>query len=54
MKKAINVVLLKCACLLFIAGLSASVLAEDDTYEQDTILKEAGDFFGGGAEGLML
>ena len=52
MKKTINVVLLKCACLLFVTGLSVSVQAEDDTYEQDTILKEAGDFFGSGAEGL--
>jgi len=51
-KKAINVVLLKCVCLLFITGLGVSVQAEEETYEQDTILKEAGDFFGGGAEGL--
>ena len=26
--------------------------AEDDAYEEDTILKEADAFFGGGAEGL--
>jgi len=52
MKQSINVVLRECVWLLFFAGLSACVQAEDDTYEEDTILKEAGDFFGGGAEGL--
>ncbi len=52
MKQAINIVLLKFICLLFFAGLSVSVQAGDDTYEEDTILKEAGDFFGGGADGL--
>lgn len=52
MKQAINKVLLKYVCLLFITGLSVSVQAEEDTYEEDTILKEADAFFGGGAEGL--
>ena len=43
--------------LLWVLGFSfiaiaAPVFAEDDGFEQDTILKDAGDFFGSGAEGL--
>ena len=39
------------ACLVCI-GLNGSVFAETDTYEEDSILDEATNFFGEGAEGL--
>jgi hypothetical protein len=37
---------------LFFISVAAPVSAADDGFEQDTILKDAGDFFGSGAEGL--
>lgn len=42
------------AVLLSILLITASshVMAEDDTYEKDTIINEAANFFGEGAEGL--
>lgn len=52
MKHAINAMLLRFVCMLCFAGYFTLVQAEDDTYEEDTILKEADAFFGGGAEGL--
>ncbi len=52
MKQIINLGLLRFVCLLCFVGVSVFVQAEDDTYEEDTILKEADAFFGGGAEGL--
>lgn len=39
--------------LFFCLGASGPLLAEEeDTYEEKTMLQEAGDFFGAGAEGL--
>lgn len=38
--------------VLLTAGLISHSHADEETYEQDTILKEASDFFGAGAEGL--
>jgi hypothetical protein len=38
--------------LLFIATLPVAQAEVEDTYEQNSILSEAEDFFGGGAEGL--
>ena len=52
MKQSINVMLLRFFCVLCFAGHLTLAQAEDDTYEEDTILKEADAFFGGGAEGL--
>jgi hypothetical protein len=52
MKQAINAMLLRFTCVLCFAGYLTLAQAEDDTYEEDTILKEADAFFGGGAEGL--
>lgn len=52
MKQSINVMLLRFLCVLCFAGHLTLAQAEDDTYEEDTILKEADAFFGGGAEGL--
>ena len=52
MKQSINVMLLRFVCVLCFAGHLTLAQAEDDTYEEDTILKEADAFFGGGAEGL--
>jgi len=52
MKQAINAMLLRFVCMLCFAGFLTLAQAEDDTYEEDTILKEADAFFGGGAEGL--
>lgn len=42
-------------CLLLLLGsfhLSQAAAADDDTYEEDSIIKEASDFFGKGTEGL--
>ena len=36
----------------FLITATTPVLAEDDTYEEDTIIDEAANFFGEGAEGL--
>ena len=44
--------LLRVGFMLCLAGYLIPVNAEDDAYEEDTILKEADAFFGGGAEGL--
>lgn len=52
MKQIIDYGLIRFVCLLCFAGVSLIVQAEEDTYEEDTILKEADAFFGGGAEGL--
>ena len=52
MKQAINAMLLRFVCMLCFAGYLTLAQAEEDTYEEDTILKEADAFFGGGAEGL--
>jgi len=52
MKQVTNVMLLRFVCLLCFAGYFTLAQAEDDTYEEDTILKEADAFFGGGAKGL--
>ena len=52
MKQVTNAMLLRSVCLLCFAGYFTLAQAEDDTYEEDTILKEADAFFGGGAEGL--
>ncbi len=52
MKQVTNVMLLRFVCLLCFAGYFTLSQAEDDTYEEDTILKEADACFGGGAEGL--
>ena len=52
MKQVTSVMLLRFVCLLCFAGYFTLAQAEDDTYEEDTILKEADAFFGGGAEGL--
>ena len=52
MKQSINVMLLRFVCVLCFAGHLTLAQAENDTYEEDTILKEADAFFGGGAEGL--
>ena len=41
MKQVINTGLLRFVCLLCFAGVSMIVQAEDDAYEEDTILKEA-------------
>ena len=38
-------------CLFFVF-LSTSSFAADDSYEEDTVLKDAADFFGEGTEGL--
>ena len=52
MKQLTGVILLRFVCILCLTGYLTSVEAEDDTYEEDTILQEADAFFGGGAEGL--
>jgi hypothetical protein len=52
MKQLTGVILLRLVCILCLTGYLTSVEAEDDTYEEDTILQEADAFFGGGAEGL--
>jgi hypothetical protein len=52
MKQSISAILIQCASLLFLGIVSMAAQAEDDAYEEDTILKEADAFFGGGAEGL--
>jgi hypothetical protein len=52
MKQMIKMVLLRSGFILCLAGYLITVNAEGDTYEEDTILKEADAFFGGGAEGL--
>ena len=52
MKKTFAAILLRLFCILCFAGYVMPVQAADDTYEEDTILKEADAFFGGGAEGL--
>jgi len=52
MRQDVNAMLLRFVCMLCFAGYLTSAQAEDDTYEEDTILKEADAFFGGGAEGL--
>lgn len=52
MKQSVNAMLLRFVCVLCFAGYLTLAQAEDDTYEEDTILKEADAFFGGGAEGL--
>ena len=52
MKQSVNAMLLRFVCVLCFAGHLTLAQAEDDTYEEDTILKEADAFFGGGAEGL--
>lgn len=52
MKQLAHTILLRLITLLCLAGLVFSVQAEDDTYEEDTILHEADAFFGEGAEGL--
>lgn len=38
--------------ILLFAFNAAPVYAEEDTYEEDTVLEEAADFFGEGAEGI--
>ncbi len=52
MKQSINAMLLRFVWVLCFAGYLTLAQAEGDTYEEDTILKEADAFFGGGAEGL--
>ncbi len=52
MRQDVNAMLLRFVCMLCFAGYLTSAQAEDDTYEEDSILKEADAFFGEGAEGL--
>ena len=52
MKQVFNFEALRSVCLLCFFGISMIAHAADDAYEEDTILKEADAFFGGGAEGL--
>ena len=43
---------LYCVLIWSFIFVAAPVSAAEDGFEQDTILKDAGDFFGSGAEGL--
>ncbi len=52
MKIMFEAILLRLLCILCCTGYVMLVQAADDTYEEDTILKEADAFFGDGAEGL--
>jgi len=49
-RQILLIYILAATCLCFVSSVQAEESA--DTYEQDTILEEAGDFLGEGAEGL--
>ncbi|MFT5425531.1 MAG: hypothetical protein ACI9ZT_000462 [Gammaproteobacteria bacterium] len=52
MKHTLRELLLRLLFASCLSGYFISTQAAEDTYEEDTILKEADAFFGGGAEGL--
>ena len=54
MKQSINVMLLRFFCVLCFAGHLTLAQAEDDTYEEDTILKEADAFLVEAQKGLLM